>query len=136
VASVALDASDAPGELGEPSPSLAAPPEPEAAAESRPPAEWLRLSVTDTGYGMSAEEQARLFTKFFRSGRAEVRRERGTGLGLALSKQMVERLGGTIEVQSALGAGSTFTVALPLVSPPDAVVGHTDANTKAMPSLG
>ena len=79
----------------------------------------LRLSVADTGYGLSAEEQAQLFTRFFRSQRPEVRREPGTGLGLAFTRQMVERIGGTIAVQSEAGAGSTFTVTLPLRPFPD-----------------
>ncbi|HEX2325177.1 MAG TPA: PAS domain-containing sensor histidine kinase [Chloroflexota bacterium] len=79
----------------------------------------LRLFVADTGYGLSAEEQAQLFTRFFRSQRPEVRREPGTGLGLAFTRQMVERIGGTIAVQSEAGAGSTFTVTLPLRPFPD-----------------
>jgi signal transduction histidine kinase len=78
-----------------------------------PPERWLEVRVRDTGYGIGDQDQARLFSRFFRSGREEIRRERGTGLGLALTKQMVDRLGGTISVQSALGVGSTFTVALP-----------------------
>jgi signal transduction histidine kinase len=78
---------------------------------------WWEIAVADTGYGISEEDQARLFTKFFRSGQQEVEQERGTGLGLALAKQMVERLGGTITVRSQLGVGSTFTIAFPLVRP-------------------
>lgn len=81
-------------------------------------APWVEIAVTDTGYGISDEDQARLFTRFFRSGRPEVRMERGTGLGLALTKSMVERLGGRIEVRSALGEGSTFTVSLLLAPAP------------------
>ncbi|MBI3972372.1 MAG: hypothetical protein HY332_13920 [Chloroflexi bacterium] len=64
-----------------------------------------RRRCISTGYGISAEDQARLFTKFFRSSRQEVNQERGTGLGLALTRQMVERLGGTISLRSQLGAG-------------------------------
>jgi signal transduction histidine kinase len=80
----------------------------------------VEVVVRDTGYGMSDEDQARLFSKFFRSGRPEIRKERGTGLGLALTKTMVEKIGGIIAVQSALGKGSTFTVRLPLTtSAPD-----------------
>jgi PAS domain S-box-containing protein len=76
------------------------------------------VEVTDTGYGMSPEDLGRLFGKFFRSGRPEIRKERGTGLGLALSKQMAERVGGRIDVQSELGKGSTFTLRLPLTPVP------------------
>ncbi len=75
----------------------------------------IEIAISDTGYGMSEEELAQLFNKFFRSGRPEIRKERGTGLGLALVKRMVERLGGTIRVESTLGKGSTFTVLLPHV---------------------
>jgi two-component system sensor histidine kinase SenX3 len=77
----------------------------------------VEIVVSDTGLGMSEEDQARLFSKFFRSGRPEIRKERGTGLGLALSKQMAERLGGDIHVRSKLDEGSTFTLRLP-VRPP------------------
>ena len=76
------------------------------------------ITVADTGYGMSEQDLSRLFGKFFRSGRPEIRRERGTGLGLALSKQMALRLDGDISVTSALGVGSTFTLRLPLVAVP------------------
>ncbi|MBI3972240.1 MAG: PAS domain-containing protein [Chloroflexi bacterium] len=79
---------------------------------------WVEIAVVDTGIGMSPEEQSRLFTKFFRSGRPEVRQERGTGLGLVLTKQLMEKLGGTISVRSAIGEGSAFTVTLPVVEPP------------------
>ncbi|CAA9296646.1 MAG: Phosphate regulon sensor protein PhoR (SphS) [uncultured Chloroflexi bacterium] len=74
----------------------------------------VEISVCDTGYGMSEDDLRRLFGKFFRSGNPDIRKERGTGLGLALSKQMAERLGGTINVRSTLGEGSTFTLRLPL----------------------
>jgi two-component system sensor histidine kinase EvgS len=77
---------------------------------------WLEVSVIDTGYGMSKDEQSRLFTRFHRGARPEIRRQRGTGLGLALSKRMVERLGGMISVRSAPDRGSTFTVILPAAS--------------------
>jgi signal transduction histidine kinase len=84
----------------------------------------LRIAVADTGYGLTAEEQAQLFTRFFRSQRPEVRREPGTGLGLAFTRQMVERIDGTIAVTSVPGKGSTFTVTFPL-RPPTAAV-HPD----------
>ena len=75
-------------------------------------------AVADTGYGMSPEDLGRLFGKFFRSGRPEIRKERGTGLGLALSKQMALRLNGDISVTSTLGQGSTFTLRIPLTPVP------------------
>ena len=69
--------------------------------------------VIDTGIGLSPEEQDRLFTKFFRSQRPEARLIKGTGLGLALTKALVDRLDGSITVQSTVDQGSTFTVRLP-----------------------
>lgn len=78
------------------------------------------ISVADTGYGMSEQDLSRLFGKFFRSGRPEIRKERGTGLGLALSKQMALRLEGDITVTSAVGEGSTFTLRVPITPVPAA----------------
>ena len=89
--------------------------------------EWAEVSVADTGYGLSEDELGRLFGKFFRSGRPEIRKERGTGLGLALSKQMAQRLGGDIGVTSAVGQGSTFTLRLPLASEPPPAAAETEA---------
>jgi two-component system, OmpR family, phosphate regulon sensor histidine kinase PhoR len=73
-----------------------------------------RLEVRDHGLGISAEDQQEVFTKFFRT--AAVRRTAipGVGLGLVICKSIVESHGGTIECRSALGAGTTFTVTLPL----------------------
>jgi signal transduction histidine kinase len=71
----------------------------------------VRIDVIDSGIGIREEDQALLFRKFFRVPLTES--APGTGLGLTLSKMMVDRLGGTIGVQSALGKGATFTVRLP-----------------------
>jgi len=71
------------------------------------------LGVRDTGIGLSADDVQRLFTKFFRSSDDRVQRERGTGLGLALTHTMVSRMGGSIDVDSKLGEGSTFRMTLP-----------------------
>ena len=71
----------------------------------------IRFSVHDTGPGIAAEQQDRLFVPFSRLG-AERSGVEGTGVGLALSKQLVEVMGGTIGVDSALGHGSTFWVEL------------------------
>lgn len=76
-------------------------------------AEKARLSVTDTGAGIPANELERIFEAFqqgSRTGRAHVE---GTGLGLALTRQLVEAHGGRITVESEVGVGSTFTVNLP-----------------------
>jgi signal transduction histidine kinase len=71
------------------------------------------VGVRDTGIGLSAEDQSRLFTKFFRSSDPRVQRERGTGLGLALTHALVTRSGGTISVESEPGTGTTFRLTLP-----------------------
>jgi signal transduction histidine kinase len=71
------------------------------------------LGVADTGIGLSEADVARLFTKFFRSSDPRVQRERGSGLGLALTHAMVTRMGGQIEVTSAPNKGTTFRLVLP-----------------------
>jgi CheY-like chemotaxis protein len=68
--------------------------------------------ITDTGIGMSEEFQKILFDPFSQENRNDVSRARGTGLGLAIVKKLVDRMGGTIEVHSAIGKGSTFIVTL------------------------
>lgn len=72
------------------------------------------ISVTDTGKGIEPESLKRIFDRFFR---AESHRARisGTGLGLSIVKAIVENHGGSINVKSTLGSGSTFTIELPLV---------------------
>jgi CheY-like chemotaxis protein/anti-sigma regulatory factor (Ser/Thr protein kinase) len=77
----------------------------------------LRLAVTDTGAGIVAEKIARLFTPFERLD-AEQSGVEGTGLGLALSKGLVELMGGTLGVESAVEVGSTFWIELPRAAPP------------------
>jgi signal transduction histidine kinase len=75
--------------------------------------EGIEVAVKDAGIGIAIEDQARIFEEFTQLDRGPSRRLDGTGLGLALTRKMVELLGGTIRVESALGRGSTFTVWLP-----------------------
>ncbi|MHB8646972.1 MAG: response regulator [Thermomicrobiales bacterium] len=76
----------------------------------------VEIAVADTGAGISAEDQQKLFREFTQVDGSLSRRHEGTGLGLALTKRLVELHGGTIGVQSALGEGSTFTVRMPITS--------------------
>jgi signal transduction histidine kinase len=73
----------------------------------------LRLQVQDNGIGIKAEDFGRLFTEFQQLDSGTDRRYQGTGLGLALTKKIVEFQQGTISVESEVGKGSTFTVILP-----------------------
>ncbi len=72
------------------------------------------LVVSDTGIGISEDEQAQLFTRFFRSSRAVEEAIQGTGLGLSIVDAIVTRHGGTVRVRSALDRGTRVTVTLPL----------------------
>ncbi|HEY6708318.1 MAG TPA: ATP-binding protein [Actinomycetota bacterium] len=86
------------------------------AAESR-----AVLQVHDTGQGIPAGELSRVFERFYRVDKARARQTGGTGLGLAIVRHVAEAHGGTVRVDSELGRGSTFTVALPVAGPPPPV---------------
>jgi signal transduction histidine kinase len=74
----------------------------------------VAFSVSDTGIGIAPEHHAALFNDFSQIGSPIQKRLRGTGLGLALSRQLATLLGGQVNVQSALGKGATFSVTLPI----------------------
>ncbi len=77
--------------------------------------DWVRVSVRDTGIGLSAQEQNQLFTKFFRAKNRTTEEVGGTGLGLSITKSLVEMHGGKMAVTSAPGQGSTFSFTLPVI---------------------
>ena len=76
--------------------------------------EGIRIAVQDSGIGMTPEEQAHLFTRFYRA-HPFTKEEEGTGMGLAITRALIEMHGGTIEVESNSGKGSTFRFTLPIV---------------------
>ena len=75
----------------------------------------FHLSVRDTGPGISAADQAKLFQEFQQADNAITRKKGGTGLGLAISKRIIEMHGGKIWVESQPGQGSTFAFSLPVI---------------------
>jgi signal transduction histidine kinase len=75
--------------------------------------DWVELAVVDSGIGMTAEQQAKLFQDFTQADSLTARRYGGTGLGLALSRKLARMMGGDVTVTSELGKGSVFTVRLP-----------------------
>ncbi len=87
----------------------------EVRAERR--GDGIEFMVSDTGRGIAPEEQALVFEEFYQSTPPEGGKSAGTGLGLTVSLRLAEMLGGSIELASALGAGTTFTVHLPTESP-------------------
>jgi signal transduction histidine kinase len=75
--------------------------------------EWVELAVADTGIGMTAEQQAKLFQDFTQADSLTARRYGGTGLGLAITRKLARMMGGDVTVTSEPGKGSVFTVRLP-----------------------
>ena len=74
---------------------------------------WLQFAVTDTGIGMTPEQQARLFEEFSQGDQSTARRYGGTGLGLAITRRLCRMMDGDVTVTSESGRGSTFVVRLP-----------------------
>src|SRR5262245_58410964 len=83
------------------------------ARRSRDGGDWIDLAVADTGIGMTAEQQARLFAEFGQADAATAQKFGGTGLGLAITRRLARMMGGDVTVASEPGKGSVFTVRLP-----------------------
>ena len=75
--------------------------------------DFVEFAVSDTGIGMTAEQQAKLFEEFSQADATTAQRFGGTGLGLALSRKLARMMGGDVTVTSEPGKGSVFTVRLP-----------------------
>src|SRR5262245_42280709 len=80
--------------------------------------EWVELAVADSGIGMTAEQQAKLFQDFTQADSLTARRYGGTGLGLAISRKLARMMGGDVTVSSEPGKGSVFAVRLPSSATP------------------
>ncbi|USG66201.1 cell wall metabolism sensor histidine kinase WalK [Brevibacillus ruminantium] len=80
---------------------------------ARSEAEWVEISVADSGVGISADDQERIWERFFKVDRGRSKKNKGTGLGLAIVKELVELHDGEVTLTSEPGKGSTFSVRLP-----------------------
>jgi signal transduction histidine kinase/CheY-like chemotaxis protein/HAMP domain-containing protein len=81
--------------------------------QSRPDGDWLEFKVSDSGIGITPEQQQRLFNAFTQADASTTRNYGGTGLGLSITRSFCRMIGGTVSVDSELGKGSTFTMEIP-----------------------
>lgn len=90
----------------------------------------IEIGVQDFGMGIPSEDIPHIFNRFYRVDKARNRKKGGNGLGLAIAKQLVEGYGGTIRVESSVGAGSLFRVTLPIPRPDDEKHQHKAGQTE------
>jgi signal transduction histidine kinase len=96
----------------------------------------LEITVADTGSGISAEDQERIFERFYRVDPARARSTGGAGLGLTIARELVYAMHGQIGVNSHLGAGSRFWVRLPLAEEPEPELAPAPAPVRSRARLG
>jgi two-component system, OmpR family, phosphate regulon sensor histidine kinase PhoR len=87
----------------------------------------IDLAVSDEGIGISSAEQQKIFEKFYRGNSASVRKIRGSGIGLSITKHVAEMHGGEVLVESEPGRGSTFVLRIPIRQPPASLGPPSDA---------
>jgi two-component system phosphate regulon sensor histidine kinase PhoR len=95
---------------------------------------WLRIRCRDEGIGMTDEQQARCFERFWQAEGTDVRRFGGTGIGLYIVRSLIEAMDGRVDVESAPGRGSTFTISLRL-DPPTGADGSAAEDAAGGPSI-
>jgi CheY-like chemotaxis protein len=93
--------------------------------------DWIDIAISDTGIGMNDEQVARLFNAFVQADVLTARRYGGTGLGLALTRKIIQLLGGEVSVMSAAGRGSTFALRFPANLKGHATLSRIDAGAAA-----
>ncbi|MEM7179098.1 MAG: response regulator, partial [Pseudomonadota bacterium] len=103
-----------------------------AGRETRADGDWLTFQVSDSGIGMTPKQISKLFSAFTQADASTTRNYGGTGLGLSITRSFCELIGGTVEVESTLGEGSTFTMHVPAICPAPVLPG-TDGELVSEP---